>query len=218
MTRTLRLCAAIGLWFLAVDAFAQGRRPVPMPKYELDVGVAWIGRTTYGSADANLTNGSGGTQPLFTTTNERAAGPALEAHLSTRLAAHIRAEVTGAWQRAELRTTTSVDFEGAEAATLALPVSSFAIEGSGVFVFRPRSRFDPFLRGGVGWVRDLTEGSVLAKDGTIANVGGGVKYWWSPRAGLRSEVRAVIRSGGLELSSNARRVSPAVTVSLAFRF
>jgi len=218
MTPTLAAMTVAALLAVAGHASAQARHPVTVPKYELDAGGGWIGGTSYGSADANLTTGAGGTQLLFSTSSERAPGLSLESSLAVRMALHVRAEVTASWQRADLRTTTSADFEGAAPLTLTLPVSTFAVEGAALYEFHPRRQFDPFVRGGVGWSRDLTENAVLAKDGVIANVGAGVKYWWSPRVGLRSEVRAVIRSGGLELADSSTRVSPAVTGSVAFRF
>lgn len=202
----------------AANAFAQARAPRKPPTRELDLGVAWTGRSSYGSADANLTTVGGGTQPLFSTSNEMGAGAAIEAHLAFRVTNHLRAEATGSWLRSELRTRTSADFEGAEPLTLSLKVSSFSAEGSGLWSFRPRQKFDPFVRAGAGWVRELTDGGVLAADSLVANVGGGVKYWWGQRVGLRSEVRAVIRSGGLDVATGSRRVTPAVAASVAFRF
>lgn len=212
------LLLGVCLAMLAGNAFAQVRPARKPPARELDLGLTWTGRTPYGSADANLTTGSGGTRPLFSTTSEMGPGAAIEAHLGFQLTRHLGAEASGSWQRSELRTRTSADFEGAEPATLTEPVSSFTAAASGVWSLRPRKKCEPFLHGGAGWMRELTEGGVLASDSLVVSVGGGVKYWWRQGFGLRSEVRAVIRSGGLELAGSSRRVSPAVGVSAAFRF
>jgi hypothetical protein len=210
------ICAA-SLALLASSASAQARPP-NAPSREFDVGVSWVGRTSYGSADANLSTGSGGTQPLFSTRTEMGAAVAVEARFGVGLTGHLRGEASGTWGRSELRTTVSADFEDAAPATLTLTIANFSAEGAGVWSFRPRRPFEPYVRAGAGWMRELTDGSVLAVDSLVANVGGGVKYWWGRHAGLRSELRAVIRSGGLEAGTATRRISPALTASAAFRF
>ena len=55
-------------------------------------------------------------------------------------------------------------------------------------------------------MREVAETGALTEDGAIANVGGGVKYWWRDQArgtfrklGLRVEGRAALRSSGISL-------------------
>src|SRR5439155_23156709 len=102
----LAFCLALA----AANVSAQTRPARRAPTRELDVGVAWIGRTSFGSSNANLTNGSGGNVPLFTTATELGAGAAIEARLGYQLTRRLRAEAGGSWLRSELRTQTSGDF------------------------------------------------------------------------------------------------------------
>jgi hypothetical protein len=208
----------------AEDTFAQS----PAPKKhrpELDFGVVWTGGASYGSSDATLTTPSGGSQALFLTTSRLGAGIGVETHLAFRITGRLRAEVSGTWSRADLRTSVSGDFEGAAPATLALGVSLFGAEGSALWYFRRPGRVEPFVRGGAGWLRELTSDGSLSDDGLVANIGAGVKYWWRQRdrgvlkgVGFRSEARISIRSGGLALGTKTVHASPAAAVSLMMGF
>ena len=129
-------------------------------------------------------------------------------------------EVSGTWGQADLRSQISGDFEGAAPITATNRLTVFTVEGSGIWYFRGRGRLEPFVRAGAGWMRQLTADEALAGDGTIANAGAGVKYWYFERdrgrlkrLGLRFEARAVGRFGGLELGTKDRLISPAVSVS-----
>ena len=84
---------------------------------------------------------------------------------------------------------------------------------------------EPFVRVGLGWMRQITADAALARDASIANAGAGVKYWWRDsaqaaikRLGLRFEGRMVVRSGGIALSKRSVSVRPAVAVGMFFGF
>src|SRR4029453_9170879 len=95
------------------------------------------------------------------------------------------AEATGSWVHGDVRTEVHDDFEGAASATLSESMSRFAIEGSALFVLRERAKTTFYARGGVGWMREVAQGSTLAESGTLANVGAGLKYWWVGRPPAR---------------------------------
>jgi hypothetical protein len=250
--RRLVGAAAAGVWLivtpatraLAQDALsvpagatlaAQGATPAPQvprpaaPKrdrgIELAVDGTWTGSISFGSRDANLQAPDGSSLTLFSTSSRLSAGAGLEAHLSFRITRRLSAEVTGSWTHAELRTDISGDFEGAEPVTATAGTSRFTVEGSALWTVFSRGHADFFVRGGVGWLRDLDENSVLIEDGTIGTIGGGVKYWWRDRPrgafrklGLRGEARAAIRSAGISLDGTSTHVSPVLAGGLVIGF
>ena len=150
---------------------------------------------------------------------------ALEAHLAFRLVSRLRAEVTGTWGQAELRARVTGDLEGAAPVTVTNRLRMVTVQGAGIWYFKRRGKWEPFLRGGAGWMRQLTADYALAGDGTIANAGIGVKYWWFERnrgllerVGLRSDARVVGRFGGLEVGTTTRLITPAVSVAAIIGF
>jgi hypothetical protein len=133
----------------------------------------------------------------------------------------LQAVLSGAWNRAELRSTASGDFEGAAPTTATIRISVFSIEGSAFWSFPRHGKWEPFAGGGAGWRRELTEDRALTGDGAIASGGGGVKYWWYEhghgpiqRFGFRSELRLVLRSGGLMLGQKPPLLGAGVTAGL----
>jgi hypothetical protein len=137
----------------------------------------------------------------------------------------LSAEVSGTWTKTEIRTSLSGDFEGAEPITATVGATRFTLEGSALWTVLTRGRAQFFVRGGVGWQRDLDESSVLIEDGTIVNLGGGMKYWWRDqphgafrKLGARVEARAAIRSAGLSLDQRSRHVSPVIAGGFIFGF
>jgi hypothetical protein len=218
------LAAGGGCLLTATVAAAQ---PAPAPSHrpEIVVNVLWTGGAGYGSSSANLTTPAGSPQPLYSTASRLAAGAGAEVQLDFRVTAHLRAQASGTWSRADLVTEVRADFEGVAPLTATLPVSLFTVEGSAVWSFHPRGRLEPFARAGAGWLRERTSDGGLRADGLVVNAGGGVKYWWrrQPRGllkrfGLESEVRLAVRSGALTLGTRTMLAAPAVTVGAMVGF
>ncbi len=232
MTRHRLVSMAAGAAWLLVTtatlAAAQGTRPAPPKRdrgIELTVDGTWTGSISFGSRDATLQAPDGSSLTLFSTSSRLSAGAGLEAHVSFRVTRRLSAEVTGSWTHAELRTDISADFEGAEPITATAGTSRFTVEGSALWTVFSRGRARWFVRGGLGWLRELDESSVLIEDGTIGTIGGGVKYWWrdQPRGafrklGLRAEARAAIRSAGISLDGTSKHVSPVLAGGLIIGF
>lgn len=213
---------AAGLALCASSAVAQ---TTVAPQFELDAGLLWIGSGTFQPALANLNGPTGNPLTLFTTSNDLSAGLGLEAHLGFPLNRRLQAEFSGSVGRADLRTQISGDLEGAEGVTATLGVSMYAAEASIVWLPRRHGKLDPFVRGGAGWLRQVTADGSLGADGVVASAGAGVKYWWRDqskgalkRVGLRADARIVSRSGGLSLDTERRLISPAAGLSFIFGF
>ncbi|HKW01609.1 MAG TPA: hypothetical protein VJN96_17410 [Vicinamibacterales bacterium] len=225
--------AALAAWLLvtcSVPAAAQTPRPQTSrpPRdhgIELTLGGAWTGGNSFGSSDANLQTPTGSSLMLFNTKSDLGAGGGLEAHLSFRVTKRLAAEFSGTWTHATIHTSLSGDFEGADSLTANVGISRFTLEGSGLWTLNTRGKARWFIRGGFGWMREVDETGVLTEDGTIANIGGGVKYWWRDQArgtfrklGLRVEGRAAIRSSGISLDQKSTRVAPVLAGGLVIGF
>jgi hypothetical protein len=189
------------------------------------VGGAWLGGLSFGSVNANLQAPDGSSFTLFSTSSELGAGAGLEAHVGFRVTKKLAAEVSGTWASAEARTSISSDFEGAAPLTATVGTSRFTLEGSALWTIARHGKAQWFVRGGFGWLRELDETSVLVEDGTVATVGGGVKYWWreQPRGafgklGLRAEARVAIRSAGISLDDRSTHAQPVVAGGLIIGF
>jgi hypothetical protein len=90
------------------------------PRVQFEVGVAWTGEAALGSVNANLTAPDGSKFVLFSTSNEIGPTVGPDLRLGLRVTKRLRAEVTGGWSRADLRSRISGDFEGASSLTSTL--------------------------------------------------------------------------------------------------
>jgi hypothetical protein len=85
------------------------------------------------------------------------------------------------------------------------------------------NRARPYVVAGGGYLRQLDVDRVKAETGNLFHLGGGIRYWLRGsdarrRAlGLRAEVRAQLRSGGLEFEEKTR-LAPAANLFLFFGF
>ena len=194
-------------------------------KIEVDAGVVFVGSATFAPANANLTAPDGTPLALFSTTNDLTGSRGIEAHVVFPLNRRMEAELSGTWTRADFQSRISGDFEAAEPVTATLGLSMYTVETSVVFYLKRRGKLDPFVRGGAGWLREVTKGGDLSADGVVASGGAGVKYWFRERdrglfkrLGLRAEFRVVSRSGGLSLDLSRRLIAPAGSVSAILGF
>ena len=203
-------------------------------RIEIAFGGRWSGGVPLGAADATATTASGGSFRLFSTRSELASMPAVEGRLGARLWRELKAEVSASYGASDLNTEVTLDVEGATDATVSEPVRQFAVEGSIVAeltAWRLGRRTVPFVSAGAGYLRHIHEGGTLVETGAIYQAGGGIEHVLHERRasdprqrapvmksiGLRADIRAVVRTGGVAPGSNAH-VAPALGASLFFRF
>jgi opacity protein-like surface antigen len=229
-----------GRWLVAALVACQLLVPAVLwaqnlsPRVEVGVGGRWFGRASLGQADANATTADGGTFRLFSTESELAPAFALEGRLGVRLSRALQLEGSVSYGTPEFRTDVTLDVEGAADETVSESVRQIALEGSIVAElsgWRIGERTTPFVSGGAGYLRQLHERGTLAETGVIYHGGGGLNILLrrprppapgtrAPLAksiGIRADVRAVVRTGGVTLNDGAH-VSPAAGSSLFFRF
>jgi Outer membrane protein beta-barrel domain len=213
----LCLIAAAGL-----EASAQAR-----PRsFELAAGAIWTTGSSFGRDEATETRNQtgGGSFPLFVASSEIGAGPGAEARLAFYLTPSVAIEAGGLFAFQQVSTRLTSDAENIPDTTAVEDLSEYIIDGAVAYHFRPLGRVVPFIRGGVGYLRQLHEGQTLAETGTAYHAGGGVSYWLSSGGqgffkgwGLRGDARVVIRDGGFSLDDE-NRTGVVVTGALVMAF
>jgi hypothetical protein len=187
---------------------------------EVGVGVRAGGPVSFGTSSADLVTPEGLSLTLFRTENSLGAESGIDTHVAVPLFARVSAEASASWTRPELRTRITADFEGADSVTLTNQLSRFSFEAAALWSSSRTAQRVWFIRGGGGWTRGLTDGNELLSRGTVASIGGGMKYWWRRSArswsslGVRLEGRAAGRWHGIVLGAQQFHVAPVVTASL----
>jgi hypothetical protein len=191
----------------------------------LSVGGVWVSPVSFGTATAGLERPDGSTLVVFRADNDLGMGLGVEASLGFELRRHLWAEATGGWVFSELRTKVTDDVESAADTTVTESLSRFTVEGSALWYFREKGKTSYFVRGGVGWMRELTGSSSLTHDGVVANGGLGVQHWWRDnpkgsfrRLGFSADVRLNFRSESLSQVESKARVSLAAAGKLVVGF
>ena len=210
---------------VAAMASAQTRstkKPRTTP-WQLSGGITWIGGSTVGPLSGTETQPNGSPLALFTASSKVDSSAGFSATLARKVGGPVLIEATGGWTRPTLRTDVTGDLEGAAPATATNQTTEFSVVGAAVVELTRHSAWIPFVRGGAGWMRQLSDDQSLSSDGTVVVIGGGVKYWLGGRArpgqlGFRLDAGVVGRSGGVLPGSDKMRFAPSVAGSLAVRF
>ena len=211
----------------AAPARAQGTPASPRVAsstrpWEVGVATTWARGLVIGPLEGTESQPSGASFPLFTAQSRIDDIPGLGVTITRHVAGVLSIEADGVWSRVTYRTSVLSDFENATLIDATNAATEFGVAGAAVVTFARHSRLQPFLRGGGGWRRELSNDQTSSTDGRLVLVGGGVKYWWganaaTSRVGLRADVGVIGRSGGLA-TGDTLRFTPAAAAGLAFRF
>ena len=230
MSRALR-----AWWFgaamtlaLAPNAYAQFTPPAG--RFEISGGVDWLGRSSLGAREASETTATGSATPLFNTSTTLESAPAVTVRLGARVSRRLEAEAFLSYAKPKLSTTVTNDIESSGSVIASETVTQYQFGGGVLWYLSSRTwerrwpRLQPFADGGAAFLRQLHESNTLAVNGQAFHVGGGVKYWLSPKAGkrlkgtgLRGDVRLLMERKGIGFD-NSIRSSPSVGVSFFARF
>ena len=142
----------------------------------LSFGGVWIAPLSLGTATAGLERPDGSQLVVFQAENDLGPGLGVETGLAIELRRNFLVEISGGWVHTELRTRVSDDVESAPDLTLTETLTRFSVEASGLWQFRTRGATVYFVRGGAGWMRELTGGASLVEDGVVANGGLGLRH------------------------------------------
>ena len=203
----------------AAPARAQKRHPI-----ETSIGGIWMSGYSLGSQDANLTANQpgGGPYTLFKSTSRMDSAGGLDARIGWRATRMIAFEGGLTWSHPQLSTRLFSDVEGAADIRATEKTSQYIIEGAVLAsLAAPGRAVIPFVRAGVGYLRELHDGNSLVQTGTSLHVGGGATFWFGDLArqtiGLRVDGRYYVLRNGLDLAKSSRSLG-AVSGSLVFGF
>lgn len=221
------LAAAAVLIVLAVPARSWAQDEAPQPPripWELAVGAIVIAPASLGTIDASLLDANGNPVSLFRSRNDTRVGLGLEASLGAPVSPRVDVEFSGGWTRFDVRASIEDDFEDVPDVTLTETLTRFSVEGAVLYRFAGGPRAAWFVRGGAGWLRELSSDAAMADDGLLVNGGVGVKYWMRTNAagegrfGIRAEVRVLTRKGGIDIDDRSFRMWPVVAGAAVFKF
>ncbi|MCC7417328.1 MAG: hypothetical protein IT176_09310 [Acidobacteria bacterium] len=225
MTRpsiVLAACLLIAAWPRSARAQDRdGRSAIEFRRFDLAVGGGWSGGVSYGAQPAAETPASG-PQPfhLFTTSSRLDAAAEIAAAFGVRLTRRIEAEAFASFARPALQTAIRGGAEGGGDPTVGETLRRLAIS-AGLRVpirLRPGAGVEPFVAAGAGYLRELHEGGTLVEGGGTAHAGAGLRIVPAKgRAGLRVDLRLVLRRGGAALDRGTH-VHPAAAAYLLVRF
>ena len=211
------------------------RRPPPRPprptphagSWEIGGGFWWSGGFDIGNKTAEETRNPGtGTGPLdlFTTSNSLTSGIGLQGRVAGYLSKSVAIEGGVRITRPKLRIAISGDFESAPDQVAEETITEYIFDGSLVWHLTKatfsKGKGVPFVSGGIGYLRDVHEGSQLIDTGTEYHATGGIKYWLNMkprRFGIRAEGGISFRDGGFP-DDDKHHTVPMAGVSLTYLF
>lgn len=217
----------------AGEAQGQVNRPQPPPpsgptpragSWEITGGYTFVGGYDLDSANAELTRNTTTGDTTFvqfitdsSVQSANAVSPLISYYFSSRLAVEGGLRYGKPIYRIEL----SDDAEGALDEVAEDTIDQYVFTGSLVYHFpRARSSVVPFVKGGMGYLRELHEGQELVETGTEYHAGAGVKIWFGTarrRLGLRGEGGMSFRDGGFDFEDSLR-MTPTAGISLVYLF
>jgi hypothetical protein len=205
------------------DAQLAGRQaPARRPSRGMEFGVGGLfgPGLPYGNAAAELVRPDGTPLTLFDTENRQGIEYGVTVHLAGPVRSRWFIEVNASASRATFETSVRNDFEGVEDLTISEPFYRFAAESGLGWNVHHGERLSVFLRGTGGWMRELAGEGAFGRNGAVANVGVGVKYWSARRPpgrlryGLRVEGHLAARWNGIALDTQTIHLAPVVTAGL----
>ena len=179
---------------------------------ELGGSVFWIGGSDAGVATAEETENQAGSRSpftLFETSARLRSAFGVGARVGFNVTSSIAVEGELIYSRPAIVVSITNDFENAPDATLeGSSLHEYFIDG-GVVLHLNNLRFSsggvPFVSASAGYLRQLTEERFAIETGQIYQIGGGFKQLVGERFGVRLDVRAGFRKGGISFDEGDRR-------------
>jgi hypothetical protein len=222
----------------------QRKQPVPVRRtaankvpdrphsFDVSLDAQWIGPSSLGSSPATMTpNQLNPTTPFtyFSTDARMQSAPGFEGRIGYALNRTLSVEGGFAYRRPNLAITASADSEQAPTTVATERVSEYLFDAAVLVhlrggAFGRQHRAVPFAEAGAAYLRQAHAGSLLIDTGQVYYGGGGLKYFFSRRAGaisslgLRVDARVCYRRNGYTVSSTDRPVFGVVTGGLLVTF
>jgi len=200
-------------------------------RFTLAGGVSWLGGYPIGSNTAAFRRNEIGTPTpstftLFTADASLRHAAGVDAKVGFGLTRTLAVEFGAGYARPRMAVEITEDQESPSVVLADEDISQYTVEASVLWQFSQLNlgrRARPYISAGGGYLRQLYENRVKVETGRVAHIGGGVRYWLrggnaARRAlGIRAELRAERRSGGIELAGEAR-VFPVANLFAFFGF
>jgi len=189
------------------------------------VGATWAGGYPIGDRAATLRrNTTSGTPPftLFDAAASFGHVAGVETRIGVTLTPALVVEIGGAYARPQIAVVISGDAESVPQTLAGDAISQYVVDLSLAWQLpriRVGSRGRPYRAAGGGYLRQLYAEGTRAETGQIYHLGGGLRYWLrggdgaGRDLGIRAEVRATTRRGGIEFNGKSRHY-PVATLTL----
>lgn len=214
---TLRWLGALVLGCLSVDvASAQEAPALRAHRVVLEGGVVWSGSYDVGDIDARLrSNAVGSTPPPFTwfsASSQVRSVPSVAARVGFTLTPTLAIEGGGMFGMPRVAVTITGDAETTRQDLEGEQLRQYLLDGAVVWHLPVRlgPRVRPFVIGGAGYLRQLHEERTMVETGQVYYAGVGARYWirggsgTARSLGLRGDLRANLRRGGIDFEDKAR--------------
>ncbi|MEX2272777.1 MAG: hypothetical protein WD690_14995 [Vicinamibacterales bacterium] len=179
---------------------------------EVAAGGVWFSGADLGGSTATLERPGGGEFDLFTTDTRLEGAFGGAATMSFFVASRLAVEAGISYARPNMSTRVSDDAEDAEPITSVIGLQQYIVEGNlRWYLARARGKWQPFLRAGGGYLRQLDDSNAHVETGTTVQAGLGADRTFRERAagrlrriGLRADARVIGRSGGFDVDDKLR--------------
>jgi hypothetical protein len=219
------LGAVVLVCWSAIAASAQDAPSLRAHRLVLEGGVVWSGGYAIGDSAIELRgNAAGPTPPPFTwfsTSSDVGSAASVIARIGFTLTPALAVEGGGVFGMPRLGFSIRGDAEASQQELEGEQLRQYLFDGALVWQLPMHmgTRARPFVLGGAGYLRQLHQERTLVETGQVYYGGAGVRYWLrggsgrTRSLGLRGDVRANWRSGGIDFE-NKTRFYPTAAVHL----
>jgi hypothetical protein len=219
------LCALMTLLLVAVATPRVAAQTTNPGRVEVAGGIRVAGTTSFPEVPVVEATPGGGQRTVFVTRSRIEPSISGDARIAVSLFRGLAVEAGVAVGDATLATTIDDDMEVGSSVTVRESLRQYLVEGG--LRFSPprwrRSRWQPFVVAGGGYLRQLHEGRTLLETGRTLYAGGGARlFLTSPRSsgvssGLRFDLRGTLVRGGISVDDSSRGL-PVVHAAYFLRF
>ncbi len=217
--------AVVVMCLSAATAHAQDAPALRAHRVVLEGGVVWSGGYAVGDMNAQLRgNAPGGTPPpytLFTARSDVGSAASVTARVGFTVTPQLVIEGGGSFGMPRLGAAITADVEAGPSRIDGEQVKQYLFDAAVVWhlPLRLGARVRPFVLGGGGYLRQLHEELTMVETGQVYFAGAGARVWirggtGAARSfGIRTDLRANLRRGGIDFEDKAR-VFPTLAVHL----
>ncbi len=224
LRRICFVCGVLAAVIAAVTPAAAQAPSEPIGRFQVGVGVGWLGGSAFGEQPADLRAASGGPYRLFESETTLGSTASFEVRVGFTLTPRFSIEGRAVRSAPEFHTVVSSDAEASGSFTISESLDQYVFDGGIAIKLGELETMGlvPFASAGAGYVRQLREGDGFAEEGQLFYAGGGfTRVLFSRPQGLirAASVRADLRLNVLSLDLEANsRLQGSLAGSVVFTF